>query len=1822
MSCIFCTDWSGMAYAAENPPSTINQGVAMEATGVEHYTRDYYDYSQHTSYAYGDENTFLGYQNRDSVKNTVTPILRSINLFDISDGNFLYYRHEDDMDENYSAALGNRTYRKIFWGDNAANIRTYPDRNATAATNALVGRFTDAKGNYVYKVLGTVNSADDAIESSAFKMYVNQTVFSSLDLQEKLYAMIGSGNKQALRNFIDKYIPHYYLVTLTDNELAAYQNLKMDGSYFADNSLSVTQLFIDNNASRNLQEITADTEFWWGQDMLTKGSEDKTTHTYDSVKVDSGARWTPLDRTVSMEGPDLQGTYAFAQAWGTGTQGTMEEKDMKLPPVHGADGDLSTSYDGVISPIPTGSQTAITVKDLTLGDNSTVDLSYANTVFGRLAGTWDPGQSGTYQGSYTDADGKVKQVSVSAGRTLFADTAVLGKDVTFRLGIYGVNTTNSDYPSASPYDSVYLMNAKQATPGQTDTVHIQLGWVPGIGQSLYGAVAFASPYTTTYTNSGVWQMTNPKLLGIYQGSGNFTVVADTSYADGIDNIYQITPDIGRIDNYFATKDSQRLFLQNINNAYIAQPDKQIAKYTVVTAMPDGTPLPTDQGQLTEAQKLYLIKSGVLYGEWLGNTGSVWYLKGYTYVNTGEIGESGKEAVDQATAMQNLWREQYTNMFRRTEDLHARYRQSADRTTPAPAAEMDGRENVWASAWHGRFESSSDYGRSVSQSYNGLQVGYDKLLNKEMYGGKVYTGLYVAKLDSSASTEHGKGDPEGTALGIYGSWVGDSGRYFDMGITAARLEDKYHFTGPLQSGTLGTVSGDYSTWAYGLGMKYGKRNEKDAAWTDPHVSMFIGHMDDAAYKLDNGLKIGSQGWDSATGSAGITVGKKLNSKGQVWAGAAVNHEFAGGQKIQQSFDNTAGWSKDLRNPEYRYTAEWSQLAGRTGGGDTWYELSAGGDIQLTHDSRFHAEYARDIGKREGNSWNLSGRLDVAWAGFGSGNDQKKDQTRSVIAPARSEKNKTTSLSAVNKASASAAGKNTAPIKNIQLPRLAPAPQEQAAQQADTGTRAIGSDSEAEQAVSGNKSTAITGSQSDLPASAESGQTQQSAPADVSSSENDAVSFSLPETIVEARRLGWEQTLSPGQVSVIYPKQFEGEQKELPELLDRIPGLFIDRQNGQGHYTTARIRGSQSTQVDVYVDGVKMNLNGDAAVNLSAIPADNIERIEVYRGYVPARFAGAPIGGVINIVTKKPNSGHGNVLIGTRSFGGWNNQYEYSMPLGNGSLLATFSREVWDGDYPVKAPDPETWKIHKQPVSYERTSNDLNNSNGMIKWQDDHWMLKTAWKNLHEGLATSLSTGINSTYNWDGFKLGFTDAYQNLNYHEFYVGRHDDFNKLMVDWHIAYMDSNKHYRNTGAMKMINWPVWPPNDWGNWGHYQPTEGSYMPGQLWGDYHSKKWNANFTFSYNLWDTHLLELNTDMSWDDMNVNASGQDASQERLDYNSSTGGTPWRQLLRNYHNRDYHVILQDTMKLDNAGSLKLTSIGRADKVIMQGLGPVGGNDDRWMYSSGTALQKKFNDNWDIKTSWGTYQRHPNFYELFGDGASIFQSGFVAYEDAQGYKNGTWETGTQFDFGVEHLGKMGSADTQTILTWFQRKANNQLVLWGCRRPDANWMLYIPTGLVETHGIELTHNMKWKRVGLSLAGTWETARGGGGKFGDGNNFYVSAGSKSFVPEWVWSARLDYTFPGDRLSIFSEYHYRGSEIVAGEGSADMKQSYAIAKDSYATVDLGMKYRFKPGIMLTAGVNDIANRGYNVWAHYVNYSQTAALDYPLMGRNYYVTMQYSF
>lgn len=221
-----------------------------------------------------------------------------------------------------------------------------------------------------------------------------------------------------------------------------------------------------------------------------------------------------------------------------------------------------------------------------------------------------------------------------------------------------------------------------------------------------------------------------------------------------------------------------------------------------------------------------------------------------------------------------------------------------------------------------------------------------------------------------------------------------------------------------------------------------------------------------------------------------------------------------------------------------------------------------------------------------------------------------------------------------------------------------------------------------------------------------------------SASDAPEFELAGITVEAKRPDWESKLSPGTVTVIRPEEYKGEQKDLPDLLKMVPGVHVREVNGKGQYTVVTVRGSTAAQVGVFVDGVMTNLGGDAAVDISTIPVKNVERIEVYRGYIPARFGGTFIGGVINVVTKKPTKANISAELGKTSFGGKSASLEVVSPLASGSLLVGLNYEAAKGDFPYhnySYDDPKNQKeVQRVLDEYPSVIESIENSLTLDNW----------------------------------------------------------------------------------------------------------------------------------------------------------------------------------------------------------------------------------------------------------------------------------------------------------------------------------------------------------------------------------------------------------------------------------------------------------------------------------------------------------------------------
>jgi outer membrane cobalamin receptor len=128
------------------------------------------------------------------------------------------------------------------------------------------------------------------------------------------------------------------------------------------------------------------------------------------------------------------------------------------------------------------------------------------------------------------------------------------------------------------------------------------------------------------------------------------------------------------------------------------------------------------------------------------------------------------------------------------------------------------------------------------------------------------------------------------------------------------------------------------------------------------------------------------------------------------------------------------------------------------------------------------------------------------------------------------------------------------------------------------------------------------------------------------------FELPEVEVAGKRPQLPST-SPAAVSVITAQELAAiGALSVADALRVLPEVRIKDSGGPGSLTTVSIRGSASTQVLILLDGIPLNRPDQASVDLSTLPIQNVDHIEVLRGPFSAIYGSAALGGVVNIVTR--------------------------------------------------------------------------------------------------------------------------------------------------------------------------------------------------------------------------------------------------------------------------------------------------------------------------------------------------------------------------------------------------------------------------------------------------------------------------------------------------------------------------------------------------------------------------------------------------------------
>ncbi len=148
-------------------------------------------------------------------------------------------------------------------------------------------------------------------------------------------------------------------------------------------------------------------------------------------------------------------------------------------------------------------------------------------------------------------------------------------------------------------------------------------------------------------------------------------------------------------------------------------------------------------------------------------------------------------------------------------------------------------------------------------------------------------------------------------------------------------------------------------------------------------------------------------------------------------------------------------------------------------------------------------------------------------------------------------------------------------------------------------------------------------------------------------SDSIRYFYPPYIVEESRWNEREIDSDLLITVIGPEQLKNTAAmDLSEILNHRAGVVLNRTGGQGSSSFMSIRGSTAQQVQVLMNGSRINAAQGGGVDMSFLSPVDVARIDIIRESNDARWGSESIGGVVNVVT----AGRRDERLRIRTLGG--------------------------------------------------------------------------------------------------------------------------------------------------------------------------------------------------------------------------------------------------------------------------------------------------------------------------------------------------------------------------------------------------------------------------------------------------------------------------------------------------------------------------------------------------------------------------------------------
>ncbi|RRD59201.1 TonB-dependent receptor [Tannerella forsythia] len=185
--------------------------------------------------------------------------------------------------------------------------------------------------------------------------------------------------------------------------------------------------------------------------------------------------------------------------------------------------------------------------------------------------------------------------------------------------------------------------------------------------------------------------------------------------------------------------------------------------------------------------------------------------------------------------------------------------------------------------------------------------------------------------------------------------------------------------------------------------------------------------------------------------------------------------------------------------------------------------------------------------------------------------------------------------------------------------------------------------------------------------------------------------------EARKLR-EQAMP---IAVISMSQLQGTVNSVSDILTKTVGVTLRSSGGVGGASRISVRGLEGKRIGFFLDGTPMSDNTDF-IDINDIPIDMIDRIEIYKGVVPAKFGGSAMGGAVNIVIREYPDRYADISHSFESFNTHKTQLVAKRHLKEKGLVFGMGggHTYSDNDYVMESPYVKGLKIKRNHDRFQK------------------------------------------------------------------------------------------------------------------------------------------------------------------------------------------------------------------------------------------------------------------------------------------------------------------------------------------------------------------------------------------------------------------------------------------------------------------------------------------------------------------------------------------